>query len=127
MKKILPLLAMSALLLTPALAMAQSGGFKGDGANPGGGYTGPDVGVMKVVDVISMWDDSPVYMEGNIVMALGDENYQFTDGSGIITVDIDDDDWMGLTVGPNDKVGIWGELDKDWKSVKVDVDRIIKK
>ncbi|EFN1709607.1 NirD/YgiW/YdeI family stress tolerance protein, partial [Escherichia coli] len=39
-------------------------------------------------------------------------------------VDIGDKYWVGQSVSPNDKVRIEGEIDKDWNSVEVDVNKI---
>ncbi len=41
-----------------------------------------------------------------------------------IYVDIGDKYWVGQSVSPNDKVRIEGEIDKDWNSVEVDVNKI---
>lgn len=118
MKKFILCLALAALILTPALAMAQA---------QGGGYVGPAGTPMGVVEVLQFEDDIPVYMEGMIVGSKGGELYEFTDGTGTVILEIDAEEWGGLKVGNKDKVGIWGEVDRDRDSFKVDVDRIVKK
>lgn len=125
MNKLISLLVLTSLSFTPALAIAQ-GGFSGTNNATAGGYTGPSTGQVKISEVTNFRDDTPVYLEGKIVSSLGNERYEFTDGSGTIIVDIDNEDWMGLSVGPKDKVGVWGEVDKDWNSIEIDVDRITK-
>jgi uncharacterized protein (TIGR00156 family) len=133
MKKItLSLLALSSFVLVCFVffalngdAQAQSqGGFQGQTQNPSGGFVGPGLDVSTAKSAASMRDDSYVVLKGKIIRSMGHEKYQFQDNSGTITVDIDDRKWNGITVSPNDVVEIQGEIDKDWNSVEVDVDRI---
>ena len=105
------------LMLAPVQALAQ---------NKGGGFTGPGPGLVTVAQAKSMADDAKVALKGYIIQSLGGEKYIFKDDSGTITVEIDDEDWMGLTVGPSDLVEIQGEVDKEWTKVEIDVDRIVK-
>ena len=72
-------------------------------------------------------DDTPVVLTGKIVRSLGSEKYEFKDKTGSVTLDIDNDDWNGVNVGPEDTVEIQGEVDKDFTSFEIDVDRVIKK
>ena len=67
-----------------------------------------------------------VILQGNIQKKVGDELYLFSDGNDTIMVEIDDDDWNGLSIGPNDVVEISGEVDKGWTSIEIDVDQIKK-
>ena len=56
---------------------------------------------------------------------LGDEKYLFKDASGTVTVEIDNEDWRGLNVTPQDTVILNGEIDKEmFKDTKIDVDSI---
>lgn len=89
-----------------------------------GGYTGPATNVISVEQIQGLNDDTYVILQGNITQALGDEMYVFSDGTGTINVEIDDDDWNGLNVGPNDLVVIRGEIDKNGNVVEVDVDEV---
>ena len=74
-----------------------------------------------------MGDDKPVVLVGKIEKSLGDEKYLFRDASGTIVVEIDNEDWNGVNVTPNDTVELRGETDKDYfKNPKVDVDAVIK-
>ena len=73
-----------------------------------------------------MRDDAPVTLRGNIVKHLGKDKYLFQDSSGTIQVEIDDDKWQGQTIGPNDTVELHGEIDRDFNSVEVEVDRVVK-
>ena len=46
------------------------------------------------------------------------------DATGSITIEIDDDDWRGLDVTPQDVVTVKGEVDKDMFNTEIDVDSI---
>jgi len=71
-----------------------------------------------------MGDDSPVKIQGHIVKALGDETYEFQDESGILVVEIDDEEWGSLEVEPTDRVELRGEIDKDLQKTDLEVDHI---
>jgi uncharacterized protein (TIGR00156 family) len=71
-------------------------------------------------------DDAKVTLQGTIQSHIGAENYGFKDASGTIEVEIDDRRWAGQTVLATDRVEIFGEVDKDWSSLKIDVKRIRK-
>ncbi|MDR1165089.1 MAG: YgiW/YdeI family stress tolerance OB fold protein [Deltaproteobacteria bacterium] len=121
---------LAALAFMAAPALAQSG-FHGpaapspqDGANPSGGFTGPGLSAVTVAQALKLSDDSFVILRGNIVQHLGKDRYLFRDDSGEIIIDIDNHKWNGLSVGPENAVEIQGEIDKDWGSLEVDVDRI---
>ena len=73
-----------------------------------------------------MKDDAKAVLRGNIVKQVGHEKYLFKDATGEIVIEIDDDDWGGVTVGPQDTVELIGEVDKDFNKVEFDVD-IVKK
>lgn len=95
--------------------------------NPmGGGFSGPSVSAVTVKEASKMSDDTPVVLKGKIEKHLGGDRYLFKDLTGTITVDIDDDEWRGLTVTPDDVIEISGEVDKDWTSTEIDVKSIRK-
>jgi uncharacterized protein (TIGR00156 family) len=109
----------------------EGGGFR-DHAGPaphhrGGGFSGPGPGLSTAKQAASMWDDSPVTMEGRLVRNLGGEHYLFQDNSGTITVEIDPECWQGQTITPDDQVLVEGEVDAEWLSVKVDAYAVYKK
>ncbi len=112
-KYILSLALVTALTAVSALA-----------ARPhmGGGFTGPGAESATVADALKMRDDTPVTLRGTIEKRLGGEHYLFKDATGTITVEIDDDKWNGQNVTPDTPIEISGEIDKDWTSLKVDVD-----
>ena len=108
MKKIL---ALSALLLASGSAFAA--------------FNGPEVAsINSVSDVLNAKDDSFVMLTGNITKSLGNELYLFKDKTGEIQIEIDEDNWMGVDVTPEDTVVIRGEVDSEWSAPQIDVDTI---
>lgn len=77
-----------------------------------------------VSEALLMEDDTPVALVGTITQNLGDEKYQFTDNTGTVIVEIDSEDWNGITPNPNDTVIITGEIDKEGNIVEVDVETV---
>ena len=92
-----------------------------------GGFEGPGLAPVSVAEAKKLRDDTNVVMIGNIVKSIGDEKYEFTDGTDVIIVEIDNDLWNGVKITPNDKIEIQGEVDtKMFKNI-IDVDAIVKK
>ncbi len=89
-------------------------------------YINPNQTVTTVAQVSQLRDETPVVLMGKIDNALGDEKYQFSDSTGTIVVEIDNDKWNHVQVTPNDTVQIRGEVDKGWFASEVDVDEVIK-
>lgn len=123
---------MKKLAMVSALALVI--GFSGNalaqqnfGAANAGGYTGPSAASMTVAEAKKLGDDTPVVLIGKLEKSLGGEKYLFTDNTGSVTVEIDNDDWRGLTVNDKDTVEICGEVDKDFMNFEIDVDSIAKK
>ncbi|WP_342323561.1 YgiW/YdeI family stress tolerance OB fold protein [Kosakonia sp. BYX6] len=131
MKKFAAITAVIALCSAPAFA-ANQGGFTGPGSTQqtssqqNGGFTGPNGSKATVESAKSLRDDAWVTLSGNIVERISDDTYLFKDATGTINVEIKDKRWNGVTVGPQDKVEIQGEVDKDWNSVEIDVKEIRK-
>ena len=48
------------------------------------------------------------------------------DSTGTITIEIDNDEWRGQAIDSNDVVEISGEVEKEFRSVKIDV-KVIQK
>ena len=96
--------------------------------NIGGGFVGPNVAggnMITVSQISNLRDDTNVMMQGRIINSLGDEKYTFMDDTGTITVEIDDDDWNGITITPETTVQIYGEVDRGlFKKTKIEVDSI---
>lgn len=101
-------------LSTSALAMSPAAG----------GFQGPGLAPSTVAEALKLNDDTPVVLVGQIEKSLGDEKYLFKDASGSVTIEIDSEDWKGLTATPQDTVIIQGEVDKDFFKTEIDVDSI---
>ena len=95
-------------------------------AKKSGGFDGPGPDLVTVEQAKSMRDDAHVSLKGNIIQSLGDETYLFRDATGTIEVEIDNDDWRGVTATPDDVVVISGEIDREWAHASIDVS-IVKK
>ena len=108
-----------------SMAASQGGGFQGDPSVDAGGFSGPGIAPITVQQAMTLRDDSYAILRGNITQHLGKDKYLFKDTTGYIHVEIDHDKWGGQTVTPQDTVELHGEIDKDWNSVEIDVDRII--
>lgn len=121
MKKVI--LAVFAMFAAINLANAQ---FTGNPAGAtAGGFAGPrdsSVANMTVKQALDMRDDSIVVLTGKIISSLGDEKYLFGDSTGQVIIEIDDEDWHGVTVTPENTIEIVGELDKElFDKTKIDV------
>ena len=113
------------MLVTAVTAFAQVGftgpsqtGFTGQAAVTGQyGYTG-QVQTVTVAQSQAFNDKTPVIIRGNIVQAVGGDNYIFRDSSGDIILTIGPREWMnfGSTIGPSDTIEISGELHRDKKN-----------
>jgi len=129
MKKTAALLAITALISTPVLAV-QGGGFVDPNAPTSvvqkGGFNGPNGTMATVKQAQDMSDDAWVTMRGNIEKRIGDEEYLFRDATGTMTVEIDHKRWEGQVVGPKDNVELQGKLDKDFNSLEMDVKQVRK-
>ncbi|HBO22236.1 YgiW/YdeI family stress tolerance OB fold protein [Providencia sp.] len=138
MKK-LPLIALiAALAAAPVLAATSNannvanGGFNGPGtvtstpnqSTQTGGFSGPNNSETTVAKALDMSDDSWVILRGNIVKQLDNKHYEFTDGTGSITLEISPKRWNGVNVTPTDKIEIRGKIDKDWNSREVEVKQV---
>ena len=94
-------------------------------ARVAGGFQGPGISDSTVADALKLPDDTPVVLKGKIEKSLGNEKYQFSDGTGVIVVEIDNEEWRGLTVTPENTIEIKGEIDKEMLSApEVDVDMV---
>lgn len=110
-------------LLTLVLSIAVSGAVLAKQPRTGG-FDGPSVATVSAAEALKMRDDTPVVLKGHIEKHLGGDKYLFRDETGTLTVDIDGDEWNGLTVTPEDLVEISGEVDKEWTSFKIDAENV---
>lgn len=71
-------------------------------------------------------DDMKVTLRGQIVERVGDDDYTFSDNTGQIVVDIDDDKLPeGNAITPGTEVEIYGEVEaKMFKTPHIDVKRV---
>ena len=92
----------------------------------GGGFEGPsgaNAPQLTVKQALNLRDESAVILKGHILNSLGDEKYTFSDGTAEVIIEIDDEDWAGRKVTPEDTVQIFGEIDKEmFEPTKLDVD-----
>ena len=117
------LLSVSTLAFVLVFAISAKADFKGSVQNSGG-FKGPEMAAVSVADALNMSDDAAIVLEGKIEKSLGNEEYIFTDSTGSITVEIDDDQWRGVTVTPEDMVVIKGEVEKDMFKTEVEADSV---
>ena len=119
MKKVIAILVLA--MVCAGFAVAQ--GFTGEKAAKGGFSDGTNssMAITPVKDALKMKDDTHATLRGNIVKQIKHEKYLFKDATGEIVVEIDDDDWDGVTVGHDDTVELSGEIDRDFNKVELDV------
>lgn len=89
------------------------------------GFSGPRVNlqVSTANEVETFADDTQVLLEGYLVNQVDGETYTFKDSTGEVLVEIDHKDFRGQNVTPQDKVKLYGEVDKElMEKVKVDID-----
>ena len=86
------------------------------------GPRAPSLAPTTVQQALTMRDDTIVVLTGHIINSLGDEKYMFRDDTGEVIIEIDDEDWHGITVKPEDLIEIVGEVDKEFmEKTKIDV------
>lgn len=140
MKRFIQLSCITAVLAASAVAIAQTGGYTGPSTAPAaaapaaaakaapGGYTGPSsVPLMSARDLLANGkDDQHVRLKGKLLSHKGDEEYEFADASGKITVEIDDKLFpAGVKVDHTTEVELVGEFDKEMiGESKLDVDQL---
>ncbi len=107
------LLSISALSLSIAFS-----------ANAMAAFQGPGLASSSVADALKLSDDTAVVLTGQIEKSLGNEKYQFKDATGTVVIEVDNEDWRGVDVKPEDIVVIKGEIDKDVFSTEIDVDSV---
>jgi uncharacterized protein (TIGR00156 family) len=90
-----------------------------------------EVKVTPVAEILkNPIDDIYVLVRGRLTRKLRHEHYEFTDGTGTIRVEIDDEDFVRQTVTENTVVELYGELDVDYMSspeIEVEWMRIVPK
>lgn len=79
---------------------------------------------ITVKQALNMPDNTYIKLKGNIQKRLTDDKYLFTDKTGSINIEIDNDKWLGQNVKSGDLIEISGEIDKEINSTKIDVETI---
>lgn len=91
-----------------------------------GGFVGDSESIITIDQIGNLRDDAYVIVQGNIIRRVEGDKYLFQDPSGTIVVEIDDDDWNGVTVTPDDTIKLYGEVDKGLTKTEIDIDYIEK-
>ena len=117
MKRIAKLSAIAVLLAGSTFAIAQTGGYTGPSTKAApAGYNGPSSVPMMTAKALLAdgKDDQYVKLKGKITSHKGGEDYEFTDASGKMTVEIDADRFpQGVKVDHTTEVELTGEFDKE--------------
>jgi len=103
--------------MTCAPSMAQFTGPSAKGAPPAARE-------VTAATIDSAREGSHVTLTGNIVTHLGRDYFTFRDASGDLRVEIDDDIWRDRKIGPETRVRISGEVERDRRGFYVDVERL---
>ena len=91
-------------------------------------YKGPATppATPSVADILqNPVDDQDVRLQGQLLRKTGDETYVFSDGTGEILVDIDDDDFPSQAIDDKTRVELLGEVDTGrTRPPEIDVDHV---
>lgn len=93
-------------------------------------YTGPSGNgsskLTKVAEILeNPRDDADVTVQGQLLRKVGDEEYVFSDGTGEIVVEIDDDDFPNQPVDETTTVQLIGEVDTSRRRPpEIDVEKV---
>ena len=118
MKRILHLSVIAAALAAAPLAIAQSGGYAGPSSSKAAakGKAGmANAPLMTAKDLLAKGKDNQyARVQGKLLSHKDDEDYEFGDASGKMTVEIDEDLFpQGVRIDQNTVVELIGEFDKD--------------
>ncbi|QUC05296.1 YgiW/YdeI family stress tolerance OB fold protein [Aggregatibacter sp. oral taxon 513] len=105
---------------------AQQAQYHHKGEVKHGGFVNSNQTVSKAADANTWKDDQYIILQGNIVKQVGKDDFIFKDASGEIQVEIDRKAWRGQDISPSDEVKLYGEVDKSWDKMEVDIDRVEK-
>lgn len=114
--------AAMALFSTQALAGGHE--HEHDRCTLAGGFTG-EVSVTSIKDALALRDDDKVVVEAKIVKQTGKKTYIISDESGQAEAKISRKDFCGQTVGPDDTVRIFGEIDREFGKSVIDADYLV--
>ncbi len=66
---------------------------------------------VKVAEVKHLKDETAVTLKGTLLKHLNEDYYEFSDGTGVILLDIDDDLWKASHIKACDTVQVVGDVD----------------
>ena len=90
------------------------------------GFRGGITAKATVAEALKLNDDAYVTIQGNIVKQISEDKYLFKDETGSITVEIDQNKWLGQSVDVNDKLELTGEIEKNLTTTELDVNIVRK-
>lgn len=77
---------------------------------------------MHVSDALNARDNTQATLTGTLGKSLGHERYEFSDDSGQMTVEIDDDITRHITLKSGQDVTLYGEIDREHDTNEFEVD-----
>lgn len=80
--------------------------------------------ITSVAEAKHLRDDSRIILSGHIVRRLDDDEFLFSDGTGTIKIEMDDDDWRKLRRHRRGRILIWAEVDRDDGRNELEVERV---
>ena len=122
-KKIIPVLTVALMMGVSSNAMAEMASAHAPAVAPSSSMA--NIPVATVVSVQTMPEDTKVSLKGNLSKYVNDETYVFTDGTGEIMVEIDDDILNPASFQPTENVVLIGEVDNENGNIIIEVDQIM--
>lgn len=123
-------LALSSVSVAAFANPPQGGFYNPQNGNPmpaqGGGFVDANQKISQVSDLAGMYDDQYVVLQGKIVQQVGKDDFLFRDKRGDVVIDVEGKAWRGQQIQPNDTVKIYGEVDRSYEKLEVEVHRIDK-
>lgn len=77
---------------------------------------------MNVSDALQARDNTQATLTGTLGKSLGHERYEFSDASGQMTVEIDNDITRHITLKSGQDVTLYGEIDREHGNNEFEVD-----
>ena len=82
---------------------------------------------VTVSAIANLKDETAVTLKGTLLKHLNEDHYEFSDGTGVILLDIDEDLWKVSNIKAGDKVQVVGEVDTHrYKPTDIEVVKIEK-
>ena len=108
----------STAFAAPASGFAQGGQYTPQGP---AGFSAPSANPQTVQQVLEQgYDDQRVTLVGRLTNFFGHDRYEFSDDTGRIEIELDDDrDWSFIS--KDELITIYGDVDREYNSVKIDV------